>query len=45
MVSLEIAWTGITNEEPDIPQYPLTISLFSSIGVMMVSQNLTNLVH
>jgi hypothetical protein len=36
---------GFASEVADITKYPLTIGLFRAIGVVVVSKDLSNLVH
>jgi len=36
---------GLAAMKFDVPKYPIAVSLFGAIGVMVIAQNLTDLIH
>jgi hypothetical protein len=41
----EIAQVGLTAKVADVAQDPLTIGLFCTIGIVVISKDLSNLIH
>jgi hypothetical protein len=45
VIAPQIFWVGLATEEMNEPNYPLAVGLLGTVGVMMIRQYFTNLLH